>query len=113
MDIKGHFKRLLYLNILILFSLFTLLHAQDDDEFEFDDEEFEFDDEEFEGLDDFDFEDEYVTEETEIDLDEDYDPTDLSEIWHPDVADTLQAVCEDHKRASYDWEEPLFPRQEN
>tara|TARA_R100000008_G_scaffold17167_2_gene8546 strand:+ start:2098 stop:2232 length:135 start_codon:yes stop_codon:yes gene_type:complete len=41
-------------------------------------------------MDDFDFEDEYVTEETEIDLDEDYDPTDLSEIWHPDVADTLQ-----------------------
>ena len=41
-------------------------------------------------MDDFDFEDEYMTEETEMDLDEDYDPTDLSEIWHPDVADTLQ-----------------------
>jgi hypothetical protein len=36
-------------------------------------------------------EDEYVTDETEFDLDDDFDPcSDLSEIWHPDVADTFQ-----------------------
>ncbi len=41
-------------------------------------------------MDEDDFNDEYVTEDTEIDLDDEYDPSDLSEIWHPDVADTLQ-----------------------
>ena len=41
-------------------------------------------------MDDFESEDEYVTEDTELDLDEEYNPhSDLSEIWHPDVADTL------------------------
>lgn len=41
-------------------------------------------------MEDLDFDEEYVNEETEIDLDEDYNPhEDLSEIWHPDVADTF------------------------
>jgi len=40
--------------------------------------------------DDFDSSDEYVNEETEIEIDEDYNPMDdLSDLWHPDVADTF------------------------
>mgnify|MGYP003111482732 FL=1 len=42
-------------------------------------------------MDDFDTEDEYVNEETELELDEDFGSySDLSDVWHPDVADTLQ-----------------------
>ena len=33
---------------------------------------------------------EYVTDETDLDLDEDFNPNDFGDLWHPDVADTLE-----------------------
>ena len=43
-------------------------------------------------MDDFEFDEnieEYVTEETVLELDEDYNPNDFGEVWHPDIAETF------------------------